>query len=346
MGQNLSLPCLLGMTDAKSIACLDHIESDLLLYIARVLIHEKPAAIGRLLCCCRTLALLASADSVGEELRKARRLVAREWLFDLRALGGLQPAALAPLVTQVTRQLSFTALHPDIDEPSHLDMSRWHRPARPDPRHAAPHEAEWTTRGTALKRVLYANQSLVSVDVSVCYLTHMDAVEIAKGLTVNKSLTALDASGNFFGGYGRDGKFIRMPDGMGAIADALLVSMLTSLTLAENRLGPEGIRALVPGLASSSLTSLDLSRNGIGADGATELADGLAVNRSLLKLDVRLNELGPGGAKALAPGVAACGSLRALDVRFNGLGAGDEGEAALKGATKDRPAFRLLVLNT
>ena len=143
------MPHLLGMTDVTSIACLDCIEPELLLYIARLLICEKPAAIGRLLCCCRTLAQLGSADSVGEELRKARRLVARERLFELRALADQQPAALAPLVTQITRPLSFTALRPEIDEPSHLDISRWRRPARPDPRHAAPHEAEWATRGTA-----------------------------------------------------------------------------------------------------------------------------------------------------------------------------------------------------
>lgn len=344
MGHAFSLPRLLSVTDATAIAHLDCMEPDLLLCIVRVLILEEPAAIGRLHCCCRMLAQLASADSVGEELRKARRLVAREWLFDLRTLAGQKPDALTPLVTQVSRQLSFRALRPEIDEPSHLDLSRWHRPVRPDPRHAAPHDEDWTTRGTAVKRVLYANQSLVSVDICVCYLTHKDATEIAHGLKVNKSLTTLDVSGNFFGGYGRDGKFIRAPEGMEAIADALLVSTLTSLTLAENRLGPEGMRALVPGLGSTSLTKLDLSRNRIGAEGAIELATGLATSATLLKLDVRLNKLGPEGAKALAPGVAASCSLRALDVRFNGLGEGDVGEAALKEATADRPDFHLMML--
>ena len=150
-------------------------------------------------------------------------------------------------------------------------------------------------------------------------------------------------SGNFFGGFGRDGKFIRAVEGVESIADALPVSALTSLALAENRLGPEGARALMPGLARSSLTSLDLSRNGIGTAGAAELAAGLAVNNSLLKLDVRLNKLGPEGAEALAPGVAASASLTALDARFNGVREGDEGEAALKEAAKGRVGFRLRV---
>uniref|UniRef100_A0A7S4ITG9 Uncharacterized protein n=1 Tax=Prymnesium polylepis TaxID=72548 RepID=A0A7S4ITG9_9EUKA len=94
-------------------------------------------------------------------------------------------------------------------------------------------------------------------------------------------------------------------------------------------------------MATTSLTSLTLSRNGLGADGAAELAVGLAVNSSLLKLDVRLNKLGPEGAKALAPGVEACESLAELDARFNGVEQGDEGEAALKDATKDRRDFVL-----
>ena len=64
-----------------------------------------------------------------------------------------------------------------------------------------------------------STQSLASLDLSVCYLTHLDAVEIAKGLGVNKSLGTLDVSGNFFGGFGRDGRFIHSPEGVEALAD-------------------------------------------------------------------------------------------------------------------------------
>ena len=133
--------------------------------------------------------------------------------------------------------------------------------------------------------------------MSVCYLTYKDAGEIAKGLRVNKTLTALNASGNFLAGYGRDGKFVPANEGVASIADSLSVSPLTSLSLGENRLGLEGVKALVPGLAKSRfLTSLDLSRNGIGVEGAGVLAAGLAANGSLLKLDVRITiSLDPGG---------------------------------------------------
>lgn len=337
MGQHFSLPRLIGMeADAASAAGLDLLESELLLQIVRVLVRDEPQAIGRLVCSCKTLAQLAtSATGEGKELRKARRVAARQWLFDLRELAGRTPAALAPLVTQVSRQLSFKRMCPS-DEPRELDLTRWRRAARPA------HDDR--QRGAALKRVLYANQSLTSVDLSVCYLTYMDATEIAKGLKVHTALSSLNASGNFFGGFGRDGKFVFASDGVGAIAEALCVSRLTNLSLGENRLGPEGVRALVPGLGGTCLTSLDLSRNGLGVEGAAALAVGLASNRSLRKLDVRLNKLGPEGAKALAPGVAACGSLSALDARFNGVeeDAG-EGEAALRHATSGRLSFELLL---
>ena len=176
MGQAFSLPQLLGMTD---VAPLDTFEPDLLLYIVRMLIRDEPAAIGRLICCCRTLAQLTCTDTQEcEELRKARRIVARRWLFDLRLLAGRMPAGLPPLITQISRQLSFRALRPEIDEPLELDLSRWARQRVPDPRHSAPTrdtaDAEWVARGTALKRVLYASESLTSADFSVCYLTHMD----------------------------------------------------------------------------------------------------------------------------------------------------------------------------
>lgn len=336
MGHTFSLPFFSSDVHAAFDKMLG--EPELLRRVVRMLIRDEPAAVGMLTCCCRTL-MLASADTEeGEELRKARRAVARRSLFELRLLAGQQPAALVPLVTQISRQLSFRAMRPEIDEPHELDLTRWRRPSRPT---QDDHE-----RGTALKRVLYANRSLTLVDLSVSYLTHMDATEVAKGLMVNRSLTSLNASGNFIGGYGRDGRFVRSSEGMDAIAAALPVCALQSLNLSENRLGPEGIKALVPGLARTSLTSLDLSRNSIGAEGAADLAAGLATNGSLLKLDVRLNKLGSEGAEALAPGIAACRSLMALDARFNGVEEGDEGEEALKAAAQDRgEAFELLVLN-
>ena len=52
MGQTFSLPGLLGITDAG----LESLEPELLLYVVRMLIRDEPAAIGRLICCCQTLA--------------------------------------------------------------------------------------------------------------------------------------------------------------------------------------------------------------------------------------------------------------------------------------------------
>ncbi len=345
MGHAFSLTQLVGGADAPIVTCL---ETDLLLYIVRMLIRDEPVAIGQLICCCRTLSQLASTSTdagnseAGADLRKARRLVARQRIFDLRVLAGQQPAALVPLVTEISRPLTLTAMHPGIDEPCELDISRWYSSGR------ASHEDG--QRGSAVKRVLYANESILSLDLSVCYLSYEDAVEIAKGLRVHRSLTTLNASGNFFGGFGRNNVFVKSPQGMDAIADALCVSRLKHLGLAENRLGPEGVSALMPGLATCSLTSLDLSRNGLGVEGATVLAAALATNSSLLQLDVRLNRLSPQGGQALAPGIVACRSLVSVDARFNGIAEGDEGEVALREAVSARfkqgaAQFELMVLN-
>jgi len=349
MGQEFSLPRLIGITDAAVIARLESLETELLRYIVRMLVCTEPASVGRLICCCKALEQLAlEASEPGEELRMARRAVARRWLFDLRQFAGQQPAALTPLVTQSSRQLSCQPTCPEFDEPLDIDLSRWHRSTPENIRwlgDAPQPTADNSQRGTAVRRVLYASQALESVDLSVCYLTFLDAMQIADGLKASKSLTTLRAAGNFLGGCGRDGKFIPSPAGMEAFADALLVSQISSLVLAENRLGPEGIRALGPGLASTTLTSLDVSRNSMGAEGAAALAAGLAANSSLLKLDVRLNKLGSKGAEELAPGIAACASLTALDARFNGVGEGDEGDVALHEAAKERgAAFELRVL--
>jgi len=328
MGQSFSLPRLLGMTET-AVACLELLESELLLRIVRLLIRDRPEAIGALICSCKTVAQLASMSTEeGEELRTARRVVARHCLFELSELSDGRVSRIElPDVAVDGRSR--------VDGPCELVLTRWSRTTRP--------ELGDHVRGTALKRVLFANQTLTLVDLSVCYLTYMDAMELGEGLKVNKTLRTLNVSGNFLGGYGRNGKFIPAPAGIATIAEALLVSKLVSLNLNENRLGPPGVKALVPGLAGTSLTSLDLSRNGLGVEGAAELAGGLLANTSLRTLDVRLNKLGPAGAKALAPGIAACRSLTALNARFNGIRQNDEGEAALKEAVKDRVSFDLML---
>ena len=119
--------------DATEIARLDSFESELLLRIVRVLIRDHPAAIGQLIRCCKTLAELASMHSEeGEEMRKARRAVARQRLFDLRVCAGQTPAPLVPLVGQVSRRLSFKAMDPIVDEPLEFDIGRWSRTVRPN----------------------------------------------------------------------------------------------------------------------------------------------------------------------------------------------------------------------
>ena len=58
-------------------------------------------------------------------------------------------------------------------------------------------------------------------------------------------------------------------------------------------------------------------------------------------MDLSSNGLGPLGAKALVEGGAFTASVSHLDARYNALG--DEGEAILRDAVKEKPGFELLL---
>lgn len=362
MGHGFSLPRLLNTADAATIDSLERIEAEILLNIIRLLIHDVslchdkesklnlmpkgPAAVGHLLCCCKTLAQLARGDSYeARELRKARKAMARVFTFDLhiltrdpgripdggwastpRGLGTVEP--FSQLHLESPERLN--ALRSETDELETLDLSRTNR-------------TRSRCYGECVRRLLYASETIARVDLSVCYMASDDAVEIAKGLEVNRSLRSLNASGNFLSGYGQNGKFVRDEAGLSGFARALAVNTtLTSLNLSENRLGLQGIQALLPGVAATtSLLDLDLSRNNITGEGAEKLAEVLSANVSLTKLDLRLNQIGMLGAIALAPAVASgCHSLCGLDLRFNNISSNNgndlEGETALRDAIRER----------
>ncbi|XP_026087595.1 leucine-rich repeat-containing protein 71 isoform X1 [Carassius auratus] len=82
-------------------------------------------------------------------------------------------------------------------------------------------------------------------------------------------------------------------------------SMLTDLSLRNNRIGEEG--ACLIGLALSTvhsanknLLSLNLAFNSIGDAGAIHISQGLRLNRSLLCLSLSYNQIGDNGAAHLA----------------------------------------------
>uniref|UniRef100_A0A3B4ZCX8 Si:ch211-81a5.5 n=1 Tax=Stegastes partitus TaxID=144197 RepID=A0A3B4ZCX8_9TELE len=82
-------------------------------------------------------------------------------------------------------------------------------------------------------------------------------------------------------------------------------SLLTHLSLRNNRIGDEGARLIGSALSTSrsankNLMSLNLAFNSIGDAGATHIAKGLRLNRALLFLSLSSNQIGDSGAAHLA----------------------------------------------
>ncbi|XP_051949365.1 leucine-rich repeat-containing protein 71 [Xyrauchen texanus] len=82
-------------------------------------------------------------------------------------------------------------------------------------------------------------------------------------------------------------------------------SMLTDISLRNNRIGEEGARLIGSALstlhsANKSLQSLNLAFNSIGDAGAIDIAQGLRFNHSLLCLSLSYNHIGDRGAAHLA----------------------------------------------
>ncbi|KAK5911059.1 hypothetical protein CgunFtcFv8_005271 [Champsocephalus gunnari] len=82
-------------------------------------------------------------------------------------------------------------------------------------------------------------------------------------------------------------------------------SVLTHLSLRNNRIGDEGARLIGSALsttrsANKNLVSLNLAFNAIGDAGATHIAQGLRFNRALLVLSLSNNQIGDSGAAHLA----------------------------------------------
>jgi Ran GTPase-activating protein (RanGAP) involved in mRNA processing and transport len=110
-----------------------------------------------------------------------------------------------------------------------------------------------------------------------------------------------------------------VPSQVPALVAAPQLSLLTTLDLRNNGIGPEGARALAAAPQLSRLTTLELWGEGIGEEGARALASSPHLAH-LIKLNLWGNGIGPEGARALAesPHLA---SLTALELRGNNIGA-------------------------
>ncbi|KAI9031116.1 hypothetical protein DFJ74DRAFT_423703 [Hyaloraphidium curvatum] len=130
-----------------------------------------------------------------------------------------------------------------------------------------------------------------------------------------------------------------------ALSEALKGNtMLRSLLLPRNNIGPEGARQLAEALKwNSVLKDLDLSGNSIGDVGATALAELLKGNTALFSLGLAANSIGPEGARALAEALKGKSVLRSLTLSQNSIG--HEGAGALAEALKGNSVLEKLDLH-
>lgn len=96
---------------------------------------------------------------------------------------------------------------------------------------------------------------------------------------------------------------------------------MTSLSVADNTLGPQGAVELAPALGQCLLLAhLDLEGNGIGNRGADAIASALRSSPALSHLSLRYNGIGRAGATHLGAALERNTSLTRLDLGYNEVG--------------------------
>jgi hypothetical protein len=123
-----------------------------------------------------------------------------------------------------------------------------------------------------------------------------------------------------------------------AIAAVLAANrtLITSLDLSYNRIGPVGARALAATLNTTLITSLDLSNNNIGAEGARWLARNAT---RITRLNLDRNNIGPVGARYLA---AALNTTRITSLYLTDNNIGAEGARSLAAALDNNRTLQRL----
>ncbi|RIB23758.1 hypothetical protein C2G38_2032463 [Gigaspora rosea] len=141
--------------------------------------------------------------------------------------------------------------------------------------------------------------------------------ELIMALRKNTMLTSLDLGSNELG-----------PFGVKLLSEELCKNTtLTSLILKDNNLGSKGAEVLCK---NTSLTSLDLDSNKLGSKGGKALASALCKNTTRTSLNFENNNLGSEGGNALADALCNNSTLTSLNLRYNNLGS--EGGKALADA--------------
>jgi Ran GTPase-activating protein (RanGAP) involved in mRNA processing and transport len=192
-----------------------------------------------------------------------------------------------------------------------------------------------------LAPALYQNTSIKVLDISGNNLIDVASAEILRDvLRSNKTMTALDLSGNIFGrtagavdciadGLGSNSTLLKIDlssccledDDVSVLAQTLVSrsTTLQKLTLGWNSITSTGVGVLLETMEQGChITDLDLQRNYIGNEGAGLLARSLRNNAlpNLTRLSLSHCGIGDDGFIALVSALEQNTSLIHLDLRF------------------------------
>jgi Ran GTPase-activating protein (RanGAP) involved in mRNA processing and transport len=199
-----------------------------------------------------------------------------------------------------------------------------------------------------LAPALYHNTSIKELDMSGNWLSGLVSVKIFRDiLRSNKTMTALDLSGNrFLGTVGTAAAVECMADGLGSNSTLLKINLsgcslfdgavsilaqtlgsrntaLQKLALGNSLITSTGIGVLLETMQHNGnhITDLDLRHNSIGNEGANLLARSLGNNAlpNLTHLSISECGIGDHGIIALVSALAQNSSLLHLDLRDNGV---------------------------
>jgi hypothetical protein len=194
-----------------------------------------------------------------------------------------------------------------------------------------------------LAPALYCNTSIRVLDLSQNNLNDMGSAELLRDiLRSNKTMTALDLSGNEFGrtasaveyvadGLGSNSTLLKIDLSMCALGDGGVSTLarnlgprnttLQKLTLVCNAITSKGVGVLLDTMEQNShhITDLELQHNPIGDEGASLLARSLGKNAlpSLTRLSLTECSIGDDGVTALMSALKQNTVLLHLDLRDN-----------------------------
>jgi Ran GTPase-activating protein (RanGAP) involved in mRNA processing and transport len=186
------------------------------------------------------------------------------------------------------------------------------------------------------------NRSIKVLDLSENILNDMESAEVLRDiLRSNKTMTALDLSGNYFGrtagavacmadGLGSNSTLLKINLSCGYLGDGCVSTLaqtlgsrnttLQKLALDYNSITSTGVRVLLETMEQSShITDLDLHINTIGNEGASLLATSLGKNvmPNLTHLCLSYCDISDNGIIALVSALEQNTSLLYLDLRSN-----------------------------